>query len=164
MLLFEGIIGFDAETGFWLIQSTPKFPNKKADGYGWPSNGNYYAQSFLCISMATNPYLNEIGMSFVITRLTPYDTIPTLRKKAFKTLMEKEKRLVPAFSPFPLMFSTLPKTNFTFSVKSNLSSANAVNLDQSGIFSSGLFILRIYGSHLWIGFIPMSLQIVVSTV
>ena len=31
------------------------------------------------------------------------------------------------FSPFPTMFSTLSKTNFNFSAKSNLSSANTIN-------------------------------------
>ena len=37
----------------------------------------------------------------------------------------------PAFSPFPIMFSTLPKTNLNFSVRFILSSASAFNLDQS---------------------------------
>ena len=35
------------------------------------------------------------------------------------------------FSPFPTMFSTHPKTNFSFAVTFTLSSANAFNLDQS---------------------------------
>ena len=35
------------------------------------------------------------------------------------------------------MFSTLPKTNFNFSVAFNLSSANAFNLDQSKILLCG---------------------------
>ena len=35
------------------------------------------------------------------------------------------------------MFSTLSKTNFSFSVTFTLSSANAVNLDQSKILSFG---------------------------
>ena len=35
------------------------------------------------------------------------------------------------------MFSTLPNTNFNFWVRIILSSANALNLDQSKILSSG---------------------------
>ena len=35
------------------------------------------------------------------------------------------------------MFSTLPKTNFNFSNAFNLTSANALNLDQSKILSFG---------------------------
>ena len=42
----------------------------------------------------------------------------------------------PAFSPFPIMFPTLPRTHFIiFSVTFALSSANACNLDQSRIMS-----------------------------
>ena len=42
-----------------------------------------------------------------------------------------------AFSPFPTMFSILPKTNFNFSATFNLSSANTLNLDQSKNLSFG---------------------------
>ena len=41
------------------------------------------------------------------------------------------------FSPFPTMFSTHPKTNSNFSIKFNLLSANAFDLDQSKILSFG---------------------------
>ena len=41
-----------------------------------------------------------------------------------------------AFSPFPTMFSTLPNTNFNFSVTFILSSANVFNLYKSIILSS----------------------------
>ena len=48
---FSGAIGFDKTDGFWLITSLPKFPSPKADGYKFPSNGDVYGQTFLCISM-----------------------------------------------------------------------------------------------------------------
>ena len=48
--------------------------------------------------------------------LTHYQTIPTFNKK--------KKSLKPAFSPFPTMFSNLPKTNFSFGDPFILSSAN----------------------------------------
>ena len=42
-----------------------------------------------------------------------------------------------AFSPFPTMFSTLPNTNFNFSIAFIVSSANAFNLDHFEIFMFG---------------------------
>ena len=50
---------------------------------------------------------------------------------------EKEKMLVTAFPPFPTMFSNLSKTNFKFWVTFILSSANALNLDQSKLLLFG---------------------------
>ena len=46
------------------------------------------------------------------------------------------------FSPFLTMFFTLPKTKFNFSVTLTLSSANALNLDQSKILSLGKGLRR----------------------
>ena len=64
-----------------------------------------------------------------------YTTQPRLlmtsEKIFLKTLYEKEKMLVTSISPFPIMFSTLPNTNFIFSLTFILSSANAFNLDKS---------------------------------
>ena len=62
-------------------------------------------------------------------------------KEAFlKTVWEKEKLLVQAISPFCTMFSPLSKTEITFFVTFNLSSANAFNLVWSNIllFGNGL--------------------------
>ena len=61
-------------------------------------------------------------------------TIPTFNNpeiNLLKTLWEKEKILVTSIFSFPTIFSTLPKTDFNFSVKFNLSSANAFSFDQS---------------------------------
>ncbi|WAQ96265.1 DNS2A-like protein [Mya arenaria] len=54
----KGVLGFDKETGFWLVQSTPKFPPARNHGYSFPNKT--YAQSFLCISMETSKNLNAI--------------------------------------------------------------------------------------------------------
>ena len=51
-----------------------------------------------------------------------------------KALQENEKKLVTSISPFPTMFIYLPKENFSFLVIFGLSSANALNLNQSKIF------------------------------
>ena len=58
----------------------------------------------------------------------------TLKEKTFENIVEKGENAV---SPFPTMFSTLPKTSFNFSFKFILSSANAFNLDQSKILLCG---------------------------
>ena len=57
------------------------------------------------------------------SKLTLYQTIPTFNDSAF--------------SPFPTMFSTHLKKNFCVSVTFIVSSANALNLDQSINLSSG---------------------------
>ena len=62
-------------------------------------------------------------------------------KRVTKTMREKKTMVVyEAFSLFVLMFSTLPKTNFNFSVTFIVLSANTFNLDQSKIllFGKGL--------------------------
>jgi len=48
----KGVLAFDMGTnsGFWLIQSTPKFPSK--DHYGFPTTGMPNAQTLLCITLA----------------------------------------------------------------------------------------------------------------
>ena len=65
--------------------------------------------------------------------LTPYHTIPTysdFEKETFlKHFGKRRKCCKQAFSPFPKMLSTIPKTNFNFSVTFFLLSANAFNLD-----------------------------------
>ena len=61
------------------------------------------------------------------------------RKRGFlkKVGGEGENAANQAFSPFPTMFSVLPKTNFTLSVTFILLSANAFLLDQSKILLFG---------------------------
>ena len=73
--------------------------------------------------------------------LTHYHTIPTFNTSGKESLRKhcgkRRKCWLPAFSPFPTMFSTLPETNFNFSAKFNLSSANAFNMIKSKILSFG---------------------------
>lgn len=48
----KGVLAFDlgTDTGFWLIQSTPKFP--PADSYAFPHTGMPNAQTLLCITLS----------------------------------------------------------------------------------------------------------------
>jgi len=47
----KGVVMFDAKSLVWLVHSTPNFPNQRDSGYAFPSGGNKFGQSFLCISM-----------------------------------------------------------------------------------------------------------------
>ena len=73
--------------------------------------------------------------------LTLYHIIPNFNdpeKEVFRKKCGKRRKCwLPAFSPFPTMFSTLSIPNFIFSVTFFLPSANAFNLDQSKILSFG---------------------------
>ena len=73
--------------------------------------------------------------------LTLYHTISTFnnpKEKHFgKYCGKRRKCLLPAFSPFPTMFSTLSKTEIIILATFNLLSANAFNLDHFRIFSFG---------------------------
>ena len=72
--------------------------------------------------------------------LTLYHTIPTFNdpEKPFENIVGKRRKCwLPAFSPFPTMFSILHKTNFKFSFMFILSSAHAFNVDQSKNMSFG---------------------------
>ena len=53
--------------------------------------------------------------------------------EVLKILWEKEKMLLPAFSPFPTIFSLLSKENSIIWATMKLSSANVINLDKATI-------------------------------
>ena len=94
--------------------------------------------------------------SFRFFQLILYHTIPTFNdpgKEARKHCGKRRKCWLPAFSPFPTMFSALPSTNFSFSVTFILSFASSFNLDQSKklSFGKGLTFLHVKGPfYIWI--------------
>lgn len=59
--LFAGVLGFDKNSGFWLVHSVPKFPpyiNKGLDFSGFSlTNG----QTFLCMSILHGHIDNTVG-------------------------------------------------------------------------------------------------------
>jgi deoxyribonuclease-2 len=53
----KGVVGLDAASGFWLVHSSPRFPDFVRNGYqGFGEGPNpastKYGQSFLCLSLA----------------------------------------------------------------------------------------------------------------
>ena len=72
--------------------------------------------------------------------LTLYHTIPTFNdpeKEGLENHGKTRKWWLPAFSPFPIIISTLAKTNFNFSITFILSSPNGFNLDKFKNLSLG---------------------------
>ena len=77
----------------------------------------------------------QSGLSMTVRKKHFENTVgkgeKTLRKKHFENIVGKGEK--PTFSPFPAMFSTHSKTDFNFSMKFIVSSANRFNLDPSKI-------------------------------
>ncbi|XP_035269417.1 deoxyribonuclease-2-beta [Anguilla anguilla] len=46
----KGALHFDQSQGFWLIHSVPHFPPFPERGYSWPSTGQHYGQTVLCVT------------------------------------------------------------------------------------------------------------------
>ncbi|KAM9313319.1 deoxyribonuclease-2-alpha [Gastrophryne carolinensis] len=69
----KGVVLLDKETGFWLVHSTPHFPNPSSLKYEWPSSAHHNGQSFICV---TYPYqqFKEIGTQLLYNTITPYDS------------------------------------------------------------------------------------------
>ena len=77
------------------------------------------------------------GYFLALLCLTLYHTIPTYGKRIICCL--------PAFYPFPTMFSTLPKTNLKFSATFNLwSTAFSLNESENLLFGKKLTLSSIY--------------------
>ncbi|GMT34324.1 hypothetical protein PFISCL1PPCAC_25621, partial [Pristionchus fissidentatus] len=65
----KGVLVFDGSTGFWLVHSVPNFPGLTS--YIYPPTGFKFAQSFLCVSVATDN-LAAIGEQLMFVQATPF--------------------------------------------------------------------------------------------
>ncbi|XP_077870092.1 plancitoxin-1-like [Saccoglossus kowalevskii] len=52
----KGDLCLDDESGFWLVHSTPVFPNFSNESYSWPENAHAYGQTFLCMTFAYDQF------------------------------------------------------------------------------------------------------------
>ncbi|KAL1772295.1 deoxyribonuclease-2-beta isoform X1 [Sigmodon hispidus] len=52
----KGLLVWNRIKGFWLIHSVPRFPQIPEDGYDYPSSGERYGQSGICITFKYNQY------------------------------------------------------------------------------------------------------------
>ena len=128
----ENLLGFD------LICLHVCFDNHERKGGLWKSCRNQY---FSCIRSTASYSRHSICQQHVLSFLTLYHTILTYNDPKIEAFWKhwgkKRKCWYPAFSPFPTVFSTLSKTNFNYSDTSDLSSANAFNLDRCKNLSFG---------------------------
>ncbi|XP_019643573.1 PREDICTED: plancitoxin-1-like [Branchiostoma belcheri] len=69
----KGVLVFDKSRGYWLVHSTPKFPNPAKESYSWPENAVIYGQSFLCISFQYREF-EKIGQQLLYTWPRVYDS------------------------------------------------------------------------------------------
>ena len=96
---------------------------------------------FQRLLLQTHKNQGLFGKGLTTSERHDYHKIPTYNdpeKEAFQKYCGKRKKCwFPAFSPFPTRFSTLFNSNFIFWVPFILSSANAFNLNQSGIVLFG---------------------------
>ena len=82
----KGAMGFDAQSGFWLVHSVPAFPPYLKDGYAGFGKyaSTHYGQSFLCLSLNTTafqtvgtlmsvnyPYVHDSGVPDAIASAVP---------------------------------------------------------------------------------------------
>ena len=65
----KGVVVFGERQGFWLVHSVPKFPPERS-GYGYPSTGHMYGQTFLCVSLYTAASAEDIGVQLTFNH--PY--------------------------------------------------------------------------------------------
>ena len=107
-------------------------------------NGEMLVESFFLFKsqcFQEPSYSGLLTLGLFSTEFNLYHKITTfndLSIKSFEKIMEKgDKCWLPAFSPFPIMFSLLSRTNFTFSVTFILSSATASKLASSKILLFG---------------------------
>jgi deoxyribonuclease-2 len=71
----KGVVGWEGETGFWLIHSVPRFPSFAKDGAyaGLPDNELRYGQSMLCLSLDVAT-LDDVASQLLIGYPWVYDT------------------------------------------------------------------------------------------
>lgn len=89
----KGVIVAEADGGFWLIHSVPKFPiepvsptTQKQNKYLYPATASRYGQSFLCISLPANQ-LNILGTQLMFNRPKVYSSnLPDNISKQFVNL------------------------------------------------------------------------------
>ncbi|XP_033119525.1 plancitoxin-1-like isoform X1 [Anneissia japonica] len=69
----KGALAFDSSSGFWLIHSTPKFPDFANKSYVWPNNALPFGQSFLCITFDLKQF-QLIGEQLLYNYPSIYDS------------------------------------------------------------------------------------------
>jgi deoxyribonuclease-2 len=71
----KGDMAFDANGGFWLVHSVPRFPVATGNGasYGYPAYAKEYGQSFICMSYDLRN-INQAAGGFLLNKPHLYDS------------------------------------------------------------------------------------------
>jgi hypothetical protein len=69
----KGVLGADAEGGFWLTSSLPKFPDLTGPSFTWGAASKTYGQSFLCVSLGPAA-LDEAARGLQFVDPSTYDS------------------------------------------------------------------------------------------
>jgi deoxyribonuclease II len=73
-----GVEGGSELTGFWLVHSTPRFPelpSEYSEYPGMPWNEHIYGQSFLCVSFQGAASLNTVAAALLLNYPDVYDYV-----------------------------------------------------------------------------------------
>ena len=99
------------------------------------------------------------GTQRIVFLITLYHTIRTFnnpKEESFRKYCGKSRKCwLPAFSPFPTVFSTVQRREIIILARFNLSSANALSLDKSKILSFGkglMFQIQVLSSVSYLTF------------
>eukprot|EP00762_Andalucia_godoyi_P003643 ANDGO_00674.mRNA.1 Plancitoxin-1 len=71
----KGVFAFSASGGFWLVQSTPRFPQgpSEASSFTFPADEVDYGQTYLCISVSASS-LDDVGQQLLYNQPQVYDS------------------------------------------------------------------------------------------
>lgn len=69
----KGVMASDGTSGFWLIHSVPKFPDLTAVDFTFPSGGEIYGQTFLCLTLP-NSEINSLTTQLQYDKVSVYES------------------------------------------------------------------------------------------
>jgi len=56
----KGALAFNLDSGFWMINSVPKYPPPANESYQYPHSGSLYGQMFICVTFNSTSF-HDIG-------------------------------------------------------------------------------------------------------
>lgn len=100
----KGELAFDESTGFWVIQTVPRFPTPVLDGYAYPRTGFMYGQIMMCVSFSSSAF-NDIGLQLRYSKPHVSDSnLPEAWKEKYK---EIENVIKGIFHVFDILISRI---------------------------------------------------------
>ena len=126
---------------FWVMFTCQNWKHLQKKIKTWPNDGIAIesvdnivgkGQNADCLHLLFFPTMLSDSLYLKVVNSLPPNH--NFKRSCIRRLWKRGKRRKcwwPSFSPFPTVFSTLPKTSFTFSVIFILSAANIFILDQS---------------------------------